>query len=392
MIKRIDLFMPPKSQYEVLHHFTRELGEALGRTGVSIRILEAERDKPKEFLDTLFSDPPECTLSFNGLLPDGEGRFFCDLIHIPHVACLVDSPNHFLDLTKSKNSIITCVDRFACDFFHGLNFHNVLFMPHAVDKNLVSASIEGKRPIDLLMLGSYNDYESIKETWRKQFDDSLYKAVLEAAESALADKTISCPQALAKALDNLVKTVSYENLNQINFLLLLDQLEDYITGKDRVELIRAIKGVQIHIVGVGSERWKKSLGNASNIIYHSPVTYDQAINLMKQSKIVLNSCPKIKNGAHERILAGLACGALVITNDNLFVHENFKAGESILYYPPNHWSEINEQIQLYLNDDKKRLEIVRKGREIVRNGHTWDHRAAVLVNELEPILNKIKRK
>ncbi len=76
MIKRIDVFMPPRSQYGVLHHFTRKLSEALGRAGVEASLLEAQYDNPKPFLDKIFSDRPDCTLSFNGLLPDREGRFF----------------------------------------------------------------------------------------------------------------------------------------------------------------------------------------------------------------------------------------------------------------------------------------------------------------------------
>ncbi len=379
--------MPPRSQYQVLHHFTKELAEALNRSGVNARILEAQKEQPKLFLDELFKDPPDCTLSFNGLLPDNEGRFFCDLIRIPHVACLVDSPNHFLQLTKSRYSIVTCVDRFSCDFFLGMNFHKVLFMPHGVDKNLISASpLDAKRPIDVLMLGSYIDYEAIREKWKKQFNSDLYRAVEEAAEMALADKKISCAEALAQSLDSYMKVGQYVDLQQIDFLTLLDQLEDYITGKDRIGLIKAIKDAKVHVVGAGGDKWKKSIGNASNVIFQDPVSYDQAIDLMKQSKIVLNSCPKIKNGAHERIFGGLACGALVITNENIFVEENFKPGDSILCYHPNQWDGVNQQINAYLGDEDKRKAIVEKGRAVIEKGHTWDHRAVQLISELEPIL------
>lgn len=393
MIKRIDLFMPPKSQYQVLHHFTKELADALNRTGVRSRILEAEREQPKRFLDELFKDPPDCTLSFNGLLPDKEGRFFCDLVRIPHVACLVDSPNHFLELTKSKYSIVTCVDRFSCDFFLGLDFPNVLFMPHAVDKDLIAASpLNAKRPIDVLMLGSFIDYEAIREKWKAQFNSAIYKAVEEAAEMALADKSLSSAEALAQAFDKIVKTGQYVDLHQIDFLTLLDQVEDYISGKDRIALLKAIKDAKVHVVGAGGDKWKKSLGNRSNIIFQEPVSYDQAIELMKQSKIVLNSCPKIKRGAHERIFAGLACGALVITNQNTFVEEIFKPGESIVYYRSNHWEDVNEQINMYLSNEDKRKAIVEKGRTVIEKGHTWDHRAVQLIKELEPILQRLNPK
>jgi spore maturation protein CgeB len=174
----------------------------------------------------------------------------------------------------------------------------------------------------------------------------------------------------------------------IDFLTLLDQLEDYINGRDRMELIKSIKDAEVHIFGSGSEGWKHALKKSKNVTVHDLVPYDEALNMMRQSKIVLNSVPSIKAGAHERIFAGIASGAAVLTNDNLYMHENFKHGEDILFYQNGHWDEVNQSVNEYLNDENKRLKLVKKGQEVVRNGHTWDHRAATLVSELGPILHK----
>lgn len=383
MIKRIDLFMPPKSQYQVLHHFTEELAEALTRVGVSCRVMEAERDQPKKFLDQLFSDPPQCTLSFNGLLPDNEGRFFCDLVRIPHVACLVDAPNHYITLTRSKYTVITCVDQFFCDFFHGMNFNHVLFMPHGVDRNLTEKSpLKADRPYDVLMLASFVDFEAVREGWKNKYSSEMCKALDEAAEIALCDKSISCAMALAQSLDNLMKSGSYFDSSQLDFISLLDQLDDYIRGKDRLEVVKAIKDAKVHIFGNESHKWKKYLGNAANVVTKEAVPYDQAVGLMQQSKIVLNSSPTLKNGAHERILNGIACGALVITNQNIYMENNFKPGDGMLFYTPKTMAGINEQVNEYLKNEDKRQAVVEQGRKVIMNGHTWDHRAAALVSEL----------
>ena len=117
MIKKIDLFMPPTSQYGVLHHFTKKLCEAFIRLGVSCGLLQAERNNPKPFLTEIFQDPQDRTLSFNGLLPDEEGRFFCDLVSLPHVAFLVNSFHHFFALVNSPYTIIASSDRFTSMMF-----------------------------------------------------------------------------------------------------------------------------------------------------------------------------------------------------------------------------------------------------------------------------------
>jgi spore maturation protein CgeB len=394
MIKHIDLFMPPNvSQYGVLHHFTKKMHEALLRLGVHSRILEAQKDNPKPFLAELFKQVPDCTLSFNGLLPDDEGRFFCDLIRIPHVACTVDSPTSFVALAKSPYTIITTVDRDACGFFQGLQAKNVLFMPHAVEKHLNFKSTEESRPYDVLMLSSAIDYEHIRKEWRQKFQGPLSKVLDDAAEAALADQTTSYVQAFVLALNDHITRGAEIDPNKIEFLEVLDYLESYIRGKDRVELVKAIKDARVDIFGSASSTasWKKLLGgSAPNVIFHDAVPYDQAIELMHKSKIVLNSCAWIKNGTHERALTALQAGAAVITPETHFMLESFTDGKNISFYRYNQWDKVNQQVNGLLADENNRIKIAQAGREQVLHHHTWDHRAVTLLKELPPILNRIK--
>lgn len=394
MIKRIDLIMPPYSRYEVLHHFTRALADGLSRSGVRTRLLEAEGKDPQPFLDKILGDAPDCTLAFNGLLPDKEGLFLSDLLHIPHVACLVDSPHYFLPLIRSSYSIITCVDKFACDFFQGVNFQNVLFMPHGVDRNLLSQvpPPNAERPYDVVLLASYTDHAAIEREWNQQYGEAFAQALLEAAETVLTDREIPYAPALAKALDHYAKKMGGFDPSRVDFLSVLTQLENYIRGKDRTTLLGAIRSTKVHVFGENSHRWKERLPNAQNIVTHEPVHYQQALEIMKQSKIVLNSSPFFKYGGHERIFTGIALGAAVMTSDNMYLHEIFKHKESILFYHYGHLDEVDGCIKEYVQDNSKRQKLVAKGTEIVRNGHTWDHRAAVLLNELGPILEKIRTK
>lgn len=392
MVKRIDVFMPPKGQYGVLHHFTEKFYEALGRNKVDCRLLEAEKYNPKPFLEKIFNDPPECTLSFNGLLPDEEGNFFCDMIKIPHVACLVDSPNQYLTLTKSPNTIITCPDRFSCDFFRGLNFENVIFMPHGVEKEL-QPNKEKNKKYDVVMLSSCIDYEEIKKKWETTLSKELCKVLEEAAEITLEDAETSYVQAFVQALDEHTKKSNAIDPLKIDFFTVLDELENYVRGKDRVEMLKGIKDARIDIFGSGfaGASWKKFVGKQKNCHIHDAVSYDQAIDIMKNSKIVLNSCAWIKNGAHERIFAGIASGALVITSENIYMRENFKSDQDIVFYQNGKWKDLNERVNYYLSNAEAREVVVDRGREKVKLHHTWDSRAKQLLKDLTPILKKIKQ-
>lgn len=388
VIQRIDLFMPPeqKSMYGVLPHFTIKLGEALIRAGVQCRILKVEKDNPKPFLEALYNDPPDCTLSFNGLLPDEQGRFFCDRIKIPHVACLIDSPTQYLVLASSPYTIIVCSDKFSCEFFKGLKCENVFFMPHAVEKELMYREDQGRRVYDITMLSSGIDYEAIAESWPQKYPKVVCDAIYDAIGTVLSDQETSCIQAFIQSMDRHMADTKI-GPGIYNYPEIMDQIEMYAKGRDRVELIRAIQDSSVHLFGSGIPIWKKYLGDKTNVTFHEAVNFEKAIEIMKQSKIVLNSCVWLKDGTHERILTGLVCGALVLTNDNIYMREHFKDGENIALYKVGKWDQVNEQIRYYLSHQENMKKIAEKGRELVISQHTWDQRAKILLKELPQALD-----
>jgi spore maturation protein CgeB len=391
MIKRIDLFMPPLGQYGVLHHFTKKFYEALIRCGVDCRLLEAERRNPKPFLTKLFNNPPDCTLSFNGLLPDDEGRFFCDLVKIPHVACLVDSPNHFFQLIKSPYTIITCVDKFSCEFFRGMKHKNVLFMPHGIDKN-IHYDPDNERTYDVLLPASYIDFEGISNRWQSKYPAHLRRAMHEAAELTLADQNTSYVQAFVQALSKHANGEAHQKLDTLDFVTLLDELEMYIRGLDRVRLVQSIPNVRIDIFGAGHTEaiWQHHLGKDHNVVLHKPVPFEEVIELMGHAKIVLNSCSWIKDGTHERLLASMACGAISLARQTAYLSQHFTDGKDILFYNGQDMEALDKTVEVLLKDDSKRQLIAKKGHDIVMHHHTWDHRAANLIRELGPMVEEIR--
>jgi len=393
MIKRIDIFMPPLSRYNVLQGMTHAIYKALSHQGVNCRILVAQRDDPLPFLESIFSDPPDCTLSLNGLLPDPEGRFFCDMIKIPHVAWLVDSPNQFTAMADSKRNIILCPDKYATLFFKDLKFENVLFLPHGVDPEIASEK-ELEKKYDVVFLGSCIDYESIEKSWETKYPKNLYHALKQAAQTTLSDQETPYVEAFVDALNrNLSKSETLAT-GPLNLMQVLHELEMYIRGKDRVALLKGIKDATVDVFGAGeSQGWKKYFPEESqNIRLHPPISFEEAIEVMKQSKIVLNSSPWIKNGGHERIFAGMLCGAVVITSDNPFMTHNFDNEKDLFYYYHGQWRDVNATVNLCLKDESKRKKIAQNGKKKVIASHTWSKRVESLIKELPKMLEKIQKK
>ena len=390
MVNRIDIFMPPTSQHGVIPYLTKELHEAFIRQGVSCRLLIAERENPEPFLESIFSNPPDCTFSINGLLPDEGGQFFCDMIKIPHVACLTESYTEFSILAQNKLNILTCPDAFASQYFRGLGCDQAVFMPHGVSPALESDSSLSKK-YDVLFVGSCIDYEYIRQEWKKKYPKPLYEALEKAQEITLSDYKTNYMNALVQAINEATQKEPMD-MESFNMLELIQELELFVKGRDRIELIRSIKDAQVTIFGatIGLKGWDQYLKDMKNVKIHSPIPFESAIEAMKMSKIVLNSSPASKNGAHDRIFTALGTESFLLTSQNVFMDHHFVNGQDLSYYIHGEWADVNEIINFYLENDTERLAAARNGREKAMTEHTWDRRVQDLLRQLPPLIEKAR--
>lgn len=372
--------------YESKIYFADKFKEALERRGIQVVVMNSSSDK-KTDLPKYY----DFSCSFNSTLPGPDGSFFWDIVKIPHWNILVDPFFYYTDYLKSPLAILSCVDRLDVEHLKSPNFQNVFFWPHAVERELNFDS-KADRPYDVVLLGSCYDEETLKQHWRAGTTPTISKVIEEAIDHVLSDNKTHIYDATILALQQHHLSPKEVPLSKILFYV-----DNYSRGHDRVKLIKSIKNAQVHVFGGTCWRdekpilgWSNSLIDMPNVTIHPAVPYAESLEIMKQSKIVLNSAPFFKSGTHERIFTSLACGALPITNDNLWVRENFLDGRDLKIYPPKGWDRVNDWVEDYLNNDKKRKEIVAQGRSVVMSDHTWDNRVETMIRELPPILERLK--
>lgn len=382
MSLKVDVLLPNSSQYEVLHHFAKKLYEAFSRQGYRARLLHKQ-----EYFKTIFKDPPAFTIGFNGAPVDESKEFLCDKAFVPHVSCLVDPPYRFMNLQSSPYILITCDDRACTEMFKTVQHPNYYFLPHAVERELAPDPLL-QRDYDIVFLGSYIDGERHRLKWRGQFPEVVWKAMEGAAEGAMADERLHFMQAF---LDRINQAFTTEGAVVFDLAEALQELELYVKARDRTELIRSIKSSQVHVFGSGIDGggWEGAFSGQDNIVIHPAVPYPEALHIMKRSKIVLNSGLKSTYGAHERVFSGLAAGAAVLTSSNPYLTDNFEDEESILLYRHEELGLVDEKLRHYLHHDREREELVRKGRDLVIEHHTWDARVNSLMPEIMPVLESL---
>lgn len=376
------MFMPPYSRYEVHQSYLKSILDAFSRLGIKCKVFQLINAPFKEFYEQTIADPPDFTFAFNGILPDANNTFLSDIFKIRHFAYLTFPLHHYFALTKSKYSIISCIDSTECDLLRQQHFDKSLFLPTGIDKKFIAKeSEESEKIYDVLFLTSFTDASIFPKYWEKQYGAKFSQLVQDAADHFLQDHRLTYFQTFLLELKKF-ESQGYQIKKEVNFLDLLGEMENFIRGKERLNLLKGIKQAQVHIVGENSDKWLALLEGQKNITAHPLVNYEGTFKLIKQSKIVLNSSPYIKNGGHDRVFAGMACGATVLTNKNNYLRDHFKEKKDILFYHYPFCDEDNDLLNYYLKHDKKRLEIGLSGKDKVKNHHTWDHRALQLVTDL----------
>lgn len=378
--------MAPRERmgYGVQTHFAREITEALERQGIKCTVLGRESGHTPDLAEQIFAAEPDCTLSFNGLLPDEHGRFFCDAIQIPHLALLVDSPQEFFPLIHSPLTFITCIDRSFVALFKQLGKKEVFFLPHAVSRAFSCPAIDQERPYPVVFLGTCLDYEERLALWKREFPTGVRIALEEAVEMA-REGEVSLIQAFGKTMQRRLQTHGDLEGYQKQYPMLLEQLEIVVRGEERVKLVRSITSAPVHVFGTksGSKGWDYYLKGASHATFHGKIPYEQALAVMGQAKVVLNSSPHIFDGAHERIFAGLLSGAALCARRTRYLGEFFD-NQDLLYFDSHSFQKIDEQILPLLQDEQKRQALVANAQKKVQAHHTWDHRVEALLKQLNP--------
>lgn len=387
-IKRVCL-ISNYNLYESKRHFTLKLAEAMQRKGIeTLHIDVKESALNAETLGAIARFNPTLTCSFNTLRPIAPEIFLWDYLQIPHWSILLDPVVYSMELTHGSFAMVSSVDLADHQMLEDQGFEYSFFFPHAVERELVGTG-HSEKIYDVVFLGSCYDYESLQEVWEDEQPAEISQLIHLAAKKVLSDASTSITQAIQQAYSDLNIPI-----NEIDYTLLFYYVDRYTRGKDRVELIKSIKDARVHVFGAPAEDevvttlngWGHYLAKCKNVVLHPPVSFLEGLEILKQSKIALNSVPFFKQGSHERVFTALACGALPITTATQYWQEQFVEGKELLFYRPWQRQDTNGIVNALLKDEARRQEMVTKGADKVKANHTWDQRVDLLLEELPALL------
>jgi len=390
-LSKVDFFLPHTEQNSWIAFFTHQLAKSFEQLGIETRLLVSPKNKdPKQFLDDLFKHAPDCTLCFNGVLPDEKGNSLADLIKIPHLAILTESPNNFLSLAKSAYTTTLSPDQQYLDILKEGGCKKTLFFPLAAPIHKGINRPLADRTGSVLMAPVWLDGEKIKAFWKQNLPKKMTDFLEKVVARCLANRSVSYFHAFQLVLAEHTQEEQQQFLPWTTFSL-FDQIESVLRETDMIELLSALDGLKIDLaIEKGTlKQWETRLGTlAANCTFHEGVTPEETLYLIGNTKIFLASSPQFKFGATTDLYTALLMGAYTFHSSSEFLEWGYGKDRGVFFYPYQNKEAILERAKLVLAKPELFQEEVNKGRQIVLESETWLNRAQLLIDFIPSILGQ----
>jgi hypothetical protein len=328
------------------------------------------------------------SISILGEFRDAEGRTLSEMYQAPHVVWHVDyilGQFPRLEATPASTALLF-IDPTQADAVRATygedRFASLGFMPHAAVGEAAPddddpEAFAARRPIPLLWSGSFQKPESPFTN----VADWLHKPLQDAIDMALAAEWIPPHEATIKAMT--ARGIDLDEPANRSLIKMAGRVDDAVRRTRRLAFVKAVAktGIPIRICGVG---WEPHLYRFKNATHEGAVDMTRMVELMRQTRVVLNTNVNFGAGSHERPLSAALAGAVAFTDHSRFWDEAF-GPDAMAFY---RWSDLPAGMSALtaLEGDAARcLDLARAGKARVLAGHTWAHRVDMILAAAESV-------
>ena len=381
------LVIKAQSQYGGTRLFADEAAAAFIRRGDQADILDlGDRTEVEPELARAAAGPrPDLVLSFNilGDFRTAAGRTIAQLFACPHAVWHTDyvlTSWHRLQGTPRDTTLLvvdpTQVDALAA--VAGPDRYNARFFPHAAVGEPVADEPDADafvaaRPIPVLWSGGF---APPVRPWSGAAAGT--QRVMEAAvELAMAGEWMSPHLALAQVLKAVGLDLSDPAKRQHLVNAWMVDADVRVRRRQAFLFALAESGIELHACGHG---WEPYLHLFRNLTYHGPVEMPRMVELMRQSRVVLNTNGNFGAGSHERPFSASVAGAATFSDFSRYYAAEFRAGQDIELFS---WLDLGgamERLRALSADPQRCWRMGKSAKQLTKARHTWDRRIPDLLD------------
>ena len=195
------------------------------------------------------------------------------------------------------------------------------------------------------------------------------------AEQLIRESLVSPQHSLLDLLIALLKD-SGTNLEIDDAMSVMTEADHIIRATQRHNLIQAFSDFSVVVAGRG---WDE-VDLSPNHRWIGEVPYEELSDLMSRAKVILCPTCGFTQGAHDRTLSAMGCGAVALTPTTTFLSQHFEHGVHLAYF--NQLQEARDLGRLILNGTHWEV-VGEAGHKMVADRHSWIHRGRELFSHLQ---------
>lgn len=356
--------------------FLTELAAGFEKLGLHVTNLQLGRDDGGAVL----ADHLGLALSSGEpfFLLDGNAKFVCQLppsIKVPTFSLIVDHPlSHTTVAGLGENASMGVIDRNHAAL-SGYTPAQVIFLPHGGPGIYPDVVPWEDRRYDVIFPGNIDvDYQQGNQILSSKLNDSFVKIINKSVDMSVesfVDPFIS----LVKSLGDF--GVSFGDLRYDQFSTLLNYVSVLSQSHIREKILNGFGDVRVLVAGFVASSIRERM--PPNVTFSGPQTFQQILEKIRMSKIVLNVSHKFTCGSHERIYYAMANHTVAMTQYNQFFGEDFSDGDNIIFY--NGVDIDSERIRAMLSSPDL-AELSRNALLPYRQKHRWALRASLILQTM----------
>lgn len=383
------------SQYGGIRLFVDQAAAAFRRRGWEVEVLDlalATGDGQVEAaIEQAATIPADLVFTINilGECRDTSGRSLGEMFSAPHVLWHVDYvlAHEERVVATPRSTAMLVVDPTQVDAIRSIlgadRFAYLGFFPHpavgqAAADDPDADAFTRNRPIPLLWSGSYQS--SHRRAWadgpevaRRIFDD--------ATDLALSAEWMPPHQALDTAFR--ARGLDLSDPQYVTWRMAAKLVHAGIRFSRRHAFLQAVAatGLPIHICGAG---WADQLQRFPHAVYEGEVEMSRMIELMRRSRVVLNTNANFGAGSHERPFSAFLAGAAAFSDYSSYYAQVFAEDEIAMF----RWQALDagmETLRVLVDTPEAAFQRARKGKAKVLAGHGWDHRIDLIIEAARAI-------
>ncbi len=368
---------------DTLDLYTKEFERIFLSCQAECLVLDAAHmDEEMVRLKAFLLQPVTAAVSFNNIglhLELEDGQNIWDALQVPFWNILMDHPFHYkkaLDTAPDQTTLL-CMDRNHVEYVRRFfpNIKQAVFFPHAGIQMRKKSEILPlrERKIDVLYAGGLSRYaaEGLIPDLGKITEFDAFALVRNSLERLIQEPDHTTEEVMEQCLKETSPAIDDQRLGEI--ISSLRFVDSFAVSFYREQMVRVLaeNGITVTVFGAG---WERCEWEHPNFIYGGEIPPGQILELMNQSKVVLNTMTWFKRGAHDRIFNGMLAGAAVVTDTSEYLQEQFRDGRELCMFSLKNMHVLADIVKELLENIDSAQAVADCGYEEAYAHHMWKNR------------------